>query len=353
MVRSGTVWAWAAVAPSNIASANELVSFICFSLEPAHFRSRINSVAPASGRTKGPGRHAGMLRKRLHKFKQSPMSYSSRIANWGRRHSERERFRAKACPGLLRGWTPVRVKKTRQNKRIEPGSDSIRTEKALGRLSIEFEIIEPDIERGRTVRQPAGRYQIDAGRRDCLGACGGDAAGSLGDRTVAGHGDGLPEFVYRHIVEQNRIHAERQYLFELQQCIDLDLDLDEVPRMRFRALDRGADVARKRDVIVLDQNGVVEAEAVIAAAAGADRIFLERAKSGCRLAGADDACPRSLRGGDERGGRRCNAAQVTEKVQRCPFGGQQTSCGPVDGGDDLSRRDNAAVGPLGDEPDCR
>src|SRR6266404_2129299 len=129
MVRSGTVWAWAAVAPSNIASANVLVSFICFSLEPAHFRSRIKSVAPASGRTRGPG---PMLRKRLHEFKQSPMSYSSRIANWGRRHSERERFRAKACPGLDPGWTPVRVKKTRQNKRVEPGSDSIRTDKALG-----------------------------------------------------------------------------------------------------------------------------------------------------------------------------------------------------------------------------
>jgi hypothetical protein len=35
---------------------------------------------------------------------------------------ELERFRAK--------WIPVRVKKTRQNKNLEPGSDSIRTEKA-------------------------------------------------------------------------------------------------------------------------------------------------------------------------------------------------------------------------------
>src|ERR1700743_2363987 len=34
-----------------------------------------------------------------------------------------ERFRAK--------WAPVRVKKTRQNNRLEPGSDSIRTDKAL------------------------------------------------------------------------------------------------------------------------------------------------------------------------------------------------------------------------------
>src|SRR6266702_1552784 len=46
-----------------------------------------------------------------------------------------ERFPAK--------WIPVRVKKTRQNKKIEPRSDSIGTEKALERFSpgtqVEFE----------------------------------------------------------------------------------------------------------------------------------------------------------------------------------------------------------------------
>jgi hypothetical protein len=35
-----------------------------------------------------------------------------------------ERFRAK--------WAPVRVKKTRQSKESKPGSDSIRTDQALG-----------------------------------------------------------------------------------------------------------------------------------------------------------------------------------------------------------------------------
>src|SRR6185437_288568 len=35
-----------------------------------------------------------------------------------------KRFRAK--------WTPDRVKKTRQNKKLEPGSDLVRTGKALG-----------------------------------------------------------------------------------------------------------------------------------------------------------------------------------------------------------------------------
>jgi hypothetical protein len=38
-----------------------------------------------------------------------------------------ERFRAK--------WISVRVKKTRQNKGLEPGSDSIRTDKALSIFS--------------------------------------------------------------------------------------------------------------------------------------------------------------------------------------------------------------------------
>jgi hypothetical protein len=42
-----------------------------------------------------------------------------------------ERFQAKACPGLDPGWTPVRVKKTLQNKKTEPRSDAIGTEKAL------------------------------------------------------------------------------------------------------------------------------------------------------------------------------------------------------------------------------
>src|SRR4030088_1255129 len=35
---------------------------------------------------------------------------------------------------LIRGWRPVRVKKTRQIKNLEPRFDSIETEKALGRV---------------------------------------------------------------------------------------------------------------------------------------------------------------------------------------------------------------------------
>jgi hypothetical protein len=33
---------------------------------------------------------------------------------------------------LIRGWRPVRVRKTRQNNNLEPRFDSIEAEKALG-----------------------------------------------------------------------------------------------------------------------------------------------------------------------------------------------------------------------------
>jgi hypothetical protein len=35
--------------------------------------------------------------------------------------------------GLTRGWLPVRVKTTRQNKKLEPGLDLIKTGMALER----------------------------------------------------------------------------------------------------------------------------------------------------------------------------------------------------------------------------
>src|SRR6185295_2624610 len=63
-----------------------------------------------------------------------------------------ERFPAK--------WKPVRVKKTRQNKNLEPRSDSIGTEKALGYLDQDM-VRESEVREGElTVDMPPAR---DAG----------------------------------------------------------------------------------------------------------------------------------------------------------------------------------------------
>ncbi len=53
-----------------------------------------------------------------------------------------------ACPGLDPGWRPVRVKKTRQIKNLEPHLDSIEMEKA------------PEIASGRYVSASGGKVQI-------------------------------------------------------------------------------------------------------------------------------------------------------------------------------------------------
>ena len=134
-------------------------------------------------------------------------------------------------------------------------------------------------------------------------------------------------------------------------CVDLDLDLDEVTGMRLRAFDGGADAAGKRNVVVLDQNRIIEPEAVIAAAAGADRVFFQRPKSGRGLAGADDLRPRSLHGRYQRGCCRRNAAQMAEKIKGRSLAGEQTARGPIDFSDDISGRDRAAVRPLSPERD--
>jgi hypothetical protein len=48
----------------------------------------------------------------------SPAQGASRKPGDGAVEKNLERFRAKRAPGLIRGWMPVRVKKTRQKQKI-------------------------------------------------------------------------------------------------------------------------------------------------------------------------------------------------------------------------------------------
>ena len=80
-----------------------------------------------------------------------------------------------------------------------------------------------------------------------------------------------------------------EHLAQLLERIDLDLDLDQMSGAGARALQHGADAAGDRDVVVLDQHGVVEPEAMVEPAAAAHRVFLQRAQAGRGLARAADA----------------------------------------------------------------
>ena len=71
----------------------------------------------------------------------------------------------------------------------------------------------------------------------------------------------------------------RKRLRQLVERRDLDLDLDHVPGLRARALERRPDAAGRDDVIVLDEDRVEQPEAMIEAAAGAHGELLEGAQS--------------------------------------------------------------------------
>src|SRR5262249_40438103 len=89
---------------------------------------------------------------------------------------------------------------------------------------------------------------------------------------------------------------------------------------RLGALEHGAYAAGDRDVVVLDQDRVVEPEAVVEAAAAAHRVFLQCAQAGRGLARAAD--PR-LGVGDEAhelGRRAGDAGEMADEVERGALG---------------------------------
>ena len=174
--------------------------------------------------------------------------------------------------------------------------------------------IEPQIEDRRAVSDPARRDQIDPGGGDRRRALAGDPARGFGHRAAGDHRDGAAQRVGVHVVEQHRVDPVFERLGELVERIDFELDLDEMPGMGARPLERRPDPAGDRHVVVLDQHRVVEAEAVVGAPAQAHRLLFEDAQPRGGLARADD--PR-LRAGDridQRAGRGGDAGEPANEV---------------------------------------
>ena len=88
-------------------------------------------------------------------------------------------------------------------------------------------------------------------------------------------------------------------------------------------------------MVVLDYGGVVESEAVVGAAAGADGVFFEGAQGRCCFAGVTDDGLGGLYGLDELVGKGGDSAEVGEEVQGESLEGQEAAGGAEDAGDVL------------------
>jgi hypothetical protein len=89
-----------------------------------------------------------------------------------------------------------------------------------------------------------------------------------------------------------------------------------------RERDRAADRSDGGDVVVLDQDAVVERHPMVAPAAAAHRVLLERPPAGRGLARVDDVGAGAAHRFDVAAGERGDARQPLHEVQRRPLGFQ-------------------------------
>ena len=115
-----------------------------------------------------------------------------------------------------------------------------------------------------------------------------DAAGNFQDGARVVDANCLAQRGQVHVVEQDHLRAGSQCLSQLGQRFDLDLDKRRLRRHLRRGREHLRHAAGRGDVVFLDQHGVVQADAVIGAAAHAHGVFLCQAQPGQRLAGVDD-----------------------------------------------------------------
>ena len=175
-------------------------------------------------------------------------------------------------------------------------------------------------------------------------------------RPAAHRSNGDGRFRGRHVVEQHRARAGIEGFAQLLERIDLDLNHDVAGPMRpgghlssstARAPassasvscaseststwtttsrcaarpppERRGDAAGRRDMVVLDQHRVVQAEAVVPAAADADRVLLEETEPGRGLARVGHRRARAGHGVHVAPRHRRHARQPLQQVEREPL----------------------------------
>ena len=115
-----------------------------------------------------------------------------------------------------------------------------------------------------------------------------DAAGRLEDGLAGRQFDGLGIHVERKVIQQQDVRRVGQGLLQLGDRVDLDFDLHGVADSGLGAFHGFGDTAADGDMVILDQDGVVQAIAVVMSATALDGVLLQGAQIGEGLARARD-----------------------------------------------------------------
>src|SRR5262245_39503192 len=133
----------------------------------------------------------------------------------------------------------------------------------------------------------AGRYEIGARRRQFLNAIESDTAGNLNLRPPLDATNRLANVVHRHVVDEYDVRPGSHRLVDFRERLRLDLNWQTrtgLPHQRHG----WRDTASQADVIVLDEHGVEETNAMVGRATRGDGVFLQHPQCRRRLSGVEN-----------------------------------------------------------------
>ena len=139
----------------------------------------------------------------------------------------------------------------------------------------------------------ADRDIVDTGFGQAPQILEGDIAGDLQPRPAVVQRDGLFEIVRREVVEQYPARAGFECLEELTRRLHLDLDI-LIRKSIIGLLQHQRDRTCCAYMILLDQDRIVEADAMVVSTAAQHGVFLCQTQAGQCLAGIKYAYARSL-----------------------------------------------------------
>src|SRR5579872_6786157 len=220
------------------------------------------------------------------------------------------------------------------------GNQSIRRSGSFARTDTRSKGIDATvyIDGGSGVGDGAGGNEIGPGFGEGANVFERNTAGDLGLRAVIDEANFDSGLLRRHVVEQQSVSSTGKRVFDFGSGADLDFD-------RFLggpgALDRGADAAGQPDMVVLDQDRIVQAHAVIHGSARGGGHFFQDAEAGGGLARIENTDAGAFYGLDEFRGERCDSGEALKEIQRDALAGEQRARGGSDGRDGF-----AGTGPV-------
>ena len=192
--------------------------------------------------------------------------------------------------------------------------------------------------------------EIDAGGGDAGEALEGDAAAGFELDAAGDEGDAALHFLIGHVVEEDDVDAAQgEEAFDLGEAVGFEFDA-HAGVLAVDGIDGLLELGKAgfgEEVIVFDHDHVVEAVAVVGAAACEDGGLFQSAPAGSGLAGIEQAAGGGAHGLDVVVGEGGDAAEALEEIEGGAFAAEQGAGGAGDFHDGIAGQEGIAVFPQG------